>query len=191
MATPRKNRRAEAERLMAALTGEETPLTITEQGTTEAGAPSDLDPSVEDVWDVVEASMLGGCYRCAKAGILRNDARYGVGRELWSICEAHRVRWLSYLLSPMAGDDAEIATWEAHEARLHAYQEVGVYRQVSPSIDLDLIDLVHEETSEDRLWRLVRHGHTDPALLDWIVAAHPELPADVRWLIERQRRDVS
>jgi hypothetical protein len=185
-----EEREAEAQRLMAALTLSAPPLTITETGELQHGATSDpTDGPAFDV-DVFDAEH-GVCPWCANRGVARNDGQLTVGREVWSVCEEHHVRWLSCFRSPppwLSAEEAhwEEAHWDAHESQLPRYKDVrgAMAPQLWDAPDPEIV--AQQDASYDRLWDIVRSTYRDRALLVWILETHTDLPRDLSWLIRRR-----
>jgi hypothetical protein len=178
----RKQRQAEADRLMAALTDGEATL-ITEGGDVQAGGMPEEDIGADAV-DVEFFALYKGCPRCAAQDMARNDERLPVGREIWSICREHRVKWLSLRERfPCEGSEEE---WAANLDMLRDYRFVlgheVFFGEVAPDRDAGIA----AQESYTRLWRILQTTRPDPALLAWILEAHTDLPPDLAWLIHRR-----
>jgi hypothetical protein len=177
-----EEREAEAQRLMSTLWSGGTPLTITETGETQDGAIS--DPTDEPALDFdVE---YGVCPLCSNQGVVRNDGQLTVGREVWSVCAEHHVRWFSTFRSSSLVISEDEEQWDAHASQLERYKVMigaaATLLWVAP--DPEIVE--QQEASYDRLWTIVRSTCCDQALLAWILETHTDLPQDLSWLIRRR-----
>ena len=182
-----------AQSLMVSLSPDGMPVTITETGEMFEGVEDELSDheADEEVDDTDEALLTleeyGVCQQCLLAGTACNDERLVVGREVWSLCETHKVCWLSGMTNWPSLTDPEGDDWHANDVRLKGYKKV--MKVIPDPVGLNVpkpVDPSLQEASYDRLWTILRSTHGDRALLMWILDTHQDLPSALARLIRRK-----